>query len=102
MAYHQQRQYGEGVGLVQPSDHHGVLISTGNDLPGYEIVQTHGVVYGITVRSRNLGANIGAALKSLVGGELKALTKNVVTSRDEALDRLVSGVRAVGGNAVYA
>ena len=52
-----------------------VVISTMNDLPGYEIEEVFGEVFGLTVRSRNLGSQIGAGLKSLVGGELKGMTK---------------------------
>lgn len=92
----------EGVGIVSPGAHHNVILSTGNDIPGYEILESYGLVYGITVRSRNFAANFGAGLKSFVGGELKSLTKNVVTSRDEALDRMVAGARSLGANGVYA
>ena len=42
-----------------------------NDLPGYEINEVLGEVFGLTVRSRNVGSQIGASLKSLVGGELQ-------------------------------
>ena len=56
---------------------------------GYEIVEVYGTMFGITVRSRNFFQNFGAALKSLVGGELKALSKNVETARVSAVDRLV-------------
>lgn len=99
---HIQKNAEAGIGLAQPSNHHGVIVCTGNDVPGYKIVKNYGVVYGITVRSRNIGASLGAVMKSLKGGELKTMTNNVVRSRDEALDRMVSGVQEVGGNAVYA
>jgi uncharacterized protein YbjQ (UPF0145 family) len=52
-----------------------MLISTMNDVPGYEITQVLGEVFGLTVRARNVGSQIGAGLKSLVGGELKGMTK---------------------------
>jgi uncharacterized protein YbjQ (UPF0145 family) len=48
-----------------------MLITTSNDLPGYEITEVLGEVFGLTVRSRNVGAQLGAGLKSLVGGELR-------------------------------
>ena len=48
-----------------------MIISTMNDLPGYQIDEVMGEVFGLTVRSRNVGSQIGATLKSLVGGELK-------------------------------
>ncbi|MFN8202049.1 MAG: YbjQ family protein [Solirubrobacteraceae bacterium] len=52
-----------------------MLISTMNDLPGYQIEEVLGEVFGLTVRSRNVGSQIGASFKSLVGGELKGMTK---------------------------
>ena len=47
-----------------------MLISTMNDIPGYEITEVLGEVFGLTVRSRNVGSQLGAAFKSLAGGEL--------------------------------
>jgi uncharacterized protein YbjQ (UPF0145 family) len=81
-------------------DTHGVLTSTTNDLPGYRIVRTLGTVYGLTVRSRNWGADIGAVLKSVVGGELKFLTTMLYTSRDHAVERMIGECMGRGGNAV--
>ena len=56
----------------------GMIISTMNDLPGYQIDEVLGEVFGLTVRSRNVGSQIGASFKSLVGGELKGMTKMLV------------------------
>jgi uncharacterized protein YbjQ (UPF0145 family) len=53
-----------------------MLISTMNDLPGYDIEEVLGEVFGLTVRARNVGSQIGASFKSLVGGELKGMTKS--------------------------
>jgi uncharacterized protein YbjQ (UPF0145 family) len=61
-----------------------------------------GEVFGLTVRSRHAGAQLGAAMKSLTGGELKGLTKNLEESRQEALERLVSAAEAMGAHAVVA
>ena len=58
-----------------------MLISTMNDLPGYEITEVLGEVFGLTVRSRNLGSQLGAGLKAIAGGELKGMTKNLSSSR---------------------
>jgi len=81
-----------------------VLISTMNDLPGYEIVEVLGEVFGLTVRSRNVGSKFGAGLKSLVGGELKGMTKNLVASRHEVIQRMVEeaseGWRSSPGDAL--
>jgi uncharacterized protein YbjQ (UPF0145 family) len=79
-----------------------VIISTMNDLPGYEIDEVFGEVFGLTVRSRNLGSQIGAGLKSLVGGELKGMTKMLADGRQHATDRLVEEAQAKGANAVIA
>ena len=79
-----------------------MLITTGNDLPGWEIDEVLGEVFGLTVRSRNVGSQLGATSKSLVGGELKGMTKMLAAGRQEAVDRLVEEVEAKGGSAVLA
>jgi uncharacterized protein YbjQ (UPF0145 family) len=79
-----------------------MLISTMNDLPGYEIEEVIGEVYGLTVRSRNIGSQIGASFKSLVGGELKGMTKVLASSRDQVTERLIQEAEAKGANAVVA
>ncbi|RDL36109.1 DUF74-domain-containing protein [Venustampulla echinocandica] len=83
-------------------DTHGVITSTMNDLPGYRIVKVLGTVYGITVRSRNWGADIGAFLRSSVGGELRYLSNLMYTSRNSAVERMVGECMQRGGNAVIA
>lgn len=52
-----------------------------NDIPGYEITEVLGEVFGLTVRSRNIGSQFGAVFKSVGGGELKGMTKNLQASR---------------------
>ncbi|CZR58721.1 probable DUF74 domain protein [Phialocephala subalpina] len=84
------------------TDTHGVVTSTMNDLPGYRVVKVLGTVYGITVRSRNWGADIGAFLRSSVGGEIRYFTNLMYNSRDKALERLVGECMARGGNAIIA
>lgn len=79
-----------------------MLIVTTNDVPGHEIVEVYGEVFGLTVRSRNLGSQLGAALKSVVGGELKGMTKALGESRRQVIDRLTEEAEAKGGNAVVA
>src|SRR5690348_3100881 len=58
--------------------------------------------FGLTVRSRNVGSQIGAAFKSLAGGELKGMTKNLESSRQEAIDRLIAAATGHGANAIVA
>lgn len=79
-----------------------MLISTMNDLPGYEITEVLGEVFGLTVRSRNFGSQLGAGFKSLAGGELKGMTKNLTNSRNEVMERMVQEAQAKGGEAVIA
>ncbi len=79
-----------------------MLISTMNDLPGYEIEEVFGEVFGLTVRSRNFGSQVGAGLKSLVGGELKGMTKMLASGRQDATERLVAEAEAKGANAILA
>jgi uncharacterized protein YbjQ (UPF0145 family) len=79
-----------------------MLISTMNDLPGYEIEDVFGEVFGLTVRSRNVGSQVGASLKSLVGGELKGMTKMLAEGREQAIERLVEEAEAKGANAIIA
>lgn len=79
-----------------------MLISTMNDLPGYEVTEVLGEVFGLTVRSRNVGSQIGAGLKSLAGGELKGMTKNLIDSRKEVTERMVQEAEAKGADAILA
>jgi uncharacterized protein YbjQ (UPF0145 family) len=79
-----------------------MLITTANDLPGFEITETLGEVFGLTVRSRNIGSQFGASLKSLVGGELKGLTKALHDSRQQVIDRMAAEAEERGGDAIVA
>jgi uncharacterized protein YbjQ (UPF0145 family) len=79
-----------------------MLISTMNDVPGYRVTSVLGEVFGLTVRSRNLGSQIGAGFKALAGGELKGMTKNLQASREEVVARMVAEAETKGGNAVLA
>ncbi|MFJ2743524.1 YbjQ family protein [Streptomyces sp. NPDC087440] len=88
-----------GGGQSSKSD---ILIVTTNDVPGHRVDQVIGEVFGLTVRSRHLGSQIGAGLKSLVGGELRGLTKTLVETRNQAMERLTEQARARGANAVLA
>jgi uncharacterized protein YbjQ (UPF0145 family) len=79
-----------------------MLITTANDLPGYEVTETLGEVFGLTVRSRNVGSQIGAGLKSILGGELKGMTKALVDSRQQVIERMVEEAQAKGADAIVA
>jgi uncharacterized protein YbjQ (UPF0145 family) len=79
-----------------------MILTTMNDLPGYEITEVLGEVFGLTVRSRNVGSQLGASLKSLVGGELKGMTRMLADGRQHAQDRLVEEAEGKGADAVIA
>ena len=77
-----------------------MLVVTTNDIPGWEIQRVCGEVFGLTVRSRNAFSQMGAGLKSMFGGELQGMTKNLTESRNEVMGRMLEQARAKGGNAV--
>ena len=79
-----------------------MLITTMNDIPGYTIEEVFGEVFGLTVRSRNIGSQVGAGFKSLLGGELKGMTKALVDSRAQVTQRMMEEAEAKGANAVVA
>jgi len=78
------------------------VISTANDIPGFKILETKGFIYGLTVRSRGAGGQIGAGLKSIFGGEIKQYVTMMEESRDEALKRAIDHAKELGANAIVA
>jgi len=79
-----------------------MIVTTMNDIPGYEVDEVFGEVMGLTVRSRNIGSQIGAGFKSMIGGELKGMTKALVDSRQQVMERMVQEAEAKGANAIIA
>jgi uncharacterized protein YbjQ (UPF0145 family) len=77
-----------------------MMVVTTNDIPGWEIQRVCGEVFGLTVRSRNAFSQIGAGFKSMFGGELQGMTKNLAESRNEVMSRMLEHARSKGGNAV--
>ncbi len=73
-----------------------------NDIPGYQVTEVLGEVFGLTVRSRNVGSQFGASFKALAGGELKGMTKNLSASREEAMERMTQEAQSRGADAVLA
>ena len=67
-----------------------IITTTGMEIPDRKIVEILGVVRGSTVRARNIGRDIGAGLKSLVGGEIKTYTEMTAQARDESFNRMVN------------
>jgi uncharacterized protein YbjQ (UPF0145 family) len=87
--------------LIAGEEEH-MFVSTMNDLSGFEVVEVLGEVFGLTVRSRNIGSQLGAAFKSLAGGELKGMTKNLIASRQEVIERMIEEAKTKGADAVLA
>ncbi len=76
------------------------IVSTTETIPGFQIKEVLGIVKGSTVRSRNIGRDIGAALKNIVGGEIKTYTEMANNSRDEAYNRMVNDAISKGADAI--
>ena len=67
-----------------------IIVTTGNEIPEKNIIEILGVVKGSTVRARNIGRDIGAGLRNIVGGEVKTYTEMTMNARDEAYNRMVN------------
>lgn len=77
-----------------------MIVSTGLDVPTRKVVSILGIAKGSTVRSRNIGRDIFAGLKNLVGGEIKTYTEMTNNARDEAYNRMVNSAIGMGADAV--
>ena len=76
-----------------------IVVTTGT-VAGHRIVETKGQVFGVIVRSRGLGGNIVASLRTIFGGEIHEYTSMVEDARRQAIDRMVQNANLMGGNAV--
>lgn len=77
-----------------------MLVVTTNHVPGKNIIETFGLVRGNTVRAKHVGRDIGASLKTLVGGEIKGYADLMTEAREEATNRMIEEARQLGANAV--
>jgi uncharacterized protein YbjQ (UPF0145 family) len=77
-----------------------MIVATTENIAGYRTVQTLGQCFGVVVRSRGLGGNLMAGLRSIVGGEIHEYTQLLEEARRHALDRLVQNAATMGANAV--
>ena len=77
-----------------------IIVTTAFDVPGKKISKVLGVVRGNTIRTRNLGVDIVARLKSLVGGEIANFTQLISNARDEAFNRMVNEAKEIGADAI--
>ena len=92
------------VGETERGDHgsrrQNMIVVTTEDVAGHRVVEVKGQVFGLVVRSRGLGGNIMAGLRSLGGGEITEYTELLEDARRHAVDRLVQNATAMGANAV--
>lgn len=77
-----------------------MIVVTTDEIEGYDITEVMGHVFGIVVRSRGLGGNIMASLRSLAGGEITEYTTLLEDARRSAIDRMISNAAGMGANAV--
>lgn len=77
-----------------------MIVTTTENVAGHRTVESLGQCFGVVVRSRGLGGNIVAGVRSLAGGEIKEYTELVEETRRHAIDRLVRNATAMGANAV--
>ncbi len=77
-----------------------MIITTTNDIPGRKIKKILGIAKGNTVRSRNFVRDIGAGLKTIVGGEVKTYTEMTSHARDEAFNRMINNAKEMGADAI--
>jgi uncharacterized protein YbjQ (UPF0145 family) len=77
-----------------------MIITTTENIKGYEVTEVFGAAFGVVVRARGLGGDIMASLKGLVGGEVKQYTQMIEDARKQALDRMVKNAHAMGADAV--
>ena len=77
-----------------------MLVVTTENIPHHRVVEIKGQCFGVVVRSRGIGGNIIAGLRSIVGGEIHEYTRLVEDTRRHAIDRLIANAVEMGGNAV--
>src|SRR4030095_10944084 len=77
-----------------------MIVATTPFAAGHRIIESKGHVYGLVVRSRGLGGNLAAAIRSLGGGEIKEYTQLLEDTRRQAIDRMVQNATLMGANAV--
>jgi len=82
------------------ADGDDMIVATTENLVGHRIAQTLGQVFGVVVRSRGIGGNFMAGLRSLGGGEIKEYTALIEETRRHAIDRMVANAHAMGADAV--
>ena len=77
-----------------------MIVVTTENLPGHRVVDVKGQCFGVVVRSRGLGGNLMAGLRSIVGGEIHEYTQLLEEARRSAVDRMVQNATIMGANAI--
>jgi uncharacterized protein YbjQ (UPF0145 family) len=77
-----------------------MMLVTTDDIPGYRIIEVIGLVKGNTIRARNVGKDVIAALKNITGGEIEEYTKMIAESREQAIDRMQEEAEELNADAV--
>lgn len=77
-----------------------MIVVMGNSIPGYRMTESVGLVRGSTIRSKHIGKDLMAGLRSIVGGEVKEYTEMLVEARNESLKRMVDQADRVGADAI--
>jgi uncharacterized protein YbjQ (UPF0145 family) len=77
-----------------------MILTTGEHIPGKDVVQILGIARGSTVRARNVGRDIFAGLKNLIGGEISEYTKLQAEAREQALERMQDDAEKMGADAI--
>ena len=95
-----EESQGDSFAAVRMEYTGDLMVVTSNHVPGYKAVKTLGFVYGLTVRSRGVGGQIGAGIRSVFGGEIKEYVKMMEQARNEALHRMVDHASSMGANAI--
>jgi uncharacterized protein YbjQ (UPF0145 family) len=77
-----------------------IIAVTTNDIPGFEVIEVYGEVFGLIVRSRNLFSNFGAGLRTIFGGEVRGYTRLLADTRLQAMERVRQEAVNKGANAI--
>lgn len=77
-----------------------MIVTPAASIVGHRVTKTLGLVRGNTIRARNIGRDIVAVLKNIIGGEIEEYTKMMAQSREQAMDRMIQEAAALGANAI--
>jgi uncharacterized protein YbjQ (UPF0145 family) len=93
-------QPGVRIGGAQLHAEPQMIVVTTENVPGHRVVEAKGQCFGVVVRSRGIGGNFMAGLRSIVGGEIHEYTALLEDARRSAIDRMVQNATMMGANAI--